>query len=237
MRPSLVLFCVLTLSACGTASSSAPMSGPVLGEVVVVQGDRSAEVAYERPLIGADRGRAQAGDRRLVRTADLGLEVRDGDAIPGVLDAAAATAEALGGYVAAEEPRAMTLRIPDARLDEALDALGSLAKETRRAVRVADVTDQYTDLEIRLANARALRDRLEALLAQATTVTEVLEVERELSRVTTEVERLDGQLRSLADRVALSTVRLTVADGVRPGPVGYVLVGVYEVVKWLFVRD
>ena len=60
MRPSLVLFCVLTLSACGTASSSAPMSGPVLGEVVVVQGDRSAEVAYERPLIGADRGRAQA---------------------------------------------------------------------------------------------------------------------------------------------------------------------------------
>ena len=68
-------------------------------------------------------------------------------------------------------------------------------------------------------------------------MTEVLEVERELSRVTTEVERLDGQLRSLADRVALSTVRLTVADGVRPGPVGYVLVGVYEVVKWLFVRD
>ena len=101
---------------------------------------------------------------------------------------------------------------------------------------MVDVTDQATDLEIRLANARALRARLEALLADATTVTEVLEVERELSRVTTEVEQLDGQLRALADRVALSTVRVTVADGVRPGPLGYVVVGLYEAVKWLFVR-
>ena len=145
--------------------------------------------------------------------------------------------EALEGYVSAEGPREMTLRIPDASLDEALLALGALAEVERREVRAVDVTDQYTDLEIRLAGARALRDRLEALLAEAQTVQDVLDVERELSRVTTEVERLEGQLRDLSNRVAYSTVRLSLREGVQPGLLGYVVIGVYEAIKWLFVWD
>lgn len=65
----------------------------------------------------------------------------------------------------------------------------------------------------------------------------MLAVERELARATTEVERLEGQLRLLQNQVAFSTVRLTVDEDVDPGPLGWVFVGLYEGVKWLFVWD
>ncbi|MEM1057470.1 MAG: DUF4349 domain-containing protein [Bacteroidota bacterium] len=224
---------VLALAGCAAPAYTAapapsgPSSADVMAETVgvYVRGDRAAATQIERPA-----------DRRLVRTAALGLEA-DERAHSELRERAAEIVTSFDGYVSADGPREMTLRIPDVQLETVLDALGALAKETHREIRTADVTDQYTDLEIRLANARALRDRLATLLDRAETVQEVLEVERELARFTTEVERLEGQLRTLQDRVALSTVRLTLRERVTPGPVGYVFVGLYEGVKWLFVRD
>lgn len=147
------------------------------------------------------------------------------------------TVEAAEGYVSLDGPTDMVLRIPDARLDPTLDALAALGDETRREIRVADVTAAYTDLEVRLANARALQTRLQALLDQADTVADVLAVERELARVTTDVDLLEGRLRLLQNQVAFSTVRFTVHDDVDPGPLGWVAVGLYEGIKWLFVWD
>lgn len=218
----------LLLVACAAPPSltAPPDGGAPLAEAVAVRGGRADAVTYERART----------DRILVRTATLALRAED-EEMPGLRDRAAALAESFGGYVAADGPREMTLRIPDPELEAALDGLGALAHEARREIRAADVTDQYTDLEIRLANARALRQRLADLLERAETVEDVLEVERELSRVTTEVERLEGQLRGLQDRVAFATVRLVLTPDVDPGPLGYVAIGVYEAVKWLFVWD
>lgn len=172
----------------------------------------------------------------MIRTASMTLAVRHEDDMPPVIDEAEALAERFEGYVASEGPGLITIRIPDRQLEAALDELATLGRETRRDIRASDVTMAYADLETRLDNAKALQTRLRGLLEEAESVPDVLAVEVELARVTTEVERLEGQIRFLANQVAFSTVTLRVVDEVRPGPLGYVVIGAYEAVKWLFVR-
>lgn len=247
VRPALLaLASLLVLSACGTASRAPAYGG--LDEVTVVsagtanyeraRGGRVAEAGYY--VDGVQVESESAATRKLIRNASVELGVPEEEDAEAAVDAARALAEQADGYVAFEGPGSITLRIPDARLDATLDALAALGRERRRDVRTADVTAQFTDLEIRLANARALQTRLRALLDQAESVEDVLAVERELARVTTEVEQLEGQMRLLQNQIAYSTVAVrVVAEGeeVRPGPLGWVFVGAYEAVKWLLVWD
>ena len=74
-----------------------------------------------------------------------------------------------------------------------------------REVRAQDVTDEFMDLDTRLKNARAMRQRLQDLLAKAA-VKEALEIEKELGRVTGEIETMEGKLKLLRDRIAFSTI-------------------------------
>lgn len=231
LRFTLTVFSLLALGACGTSEGVRyeAQQGESFGEVVV------AGLPLEAARAGDPRD--PEADRKLVRDAILTVEVGSDDAVAPALEQARVLTEATGGYVSWEGPGTMTLRIPDARLDETLDRLGELGDVERREVSVRDVTASFTDLQIRLDNARALQARLRALLDRAETVADVLAVERELARVTVEVESLEGQMRLLQNQVAYSTVRLEVYDGATPGPLGWVFVGAYEVVKWLFVWE
>ena len=231
---NLIVVSLFVLSACGTSSSSSS-GAPVYGEMMGAASDVDAVLVRAGRQIEPGASEAPA-DRKMVRTASMTLAVRHEDDIGPVLDEATSLAERLGGYVASEGPGTITLRIPDRQLEVALDELATVGRETRRDIRTSDVTMQYADLETRLSNAKALQARLRSLLDQAESVQDVLAVEVELARVTTEVERLEGQIRFLANQVAFSTVTLRVFDDVRPGPLGYVVVGAYEAVKWLFVR-
>lgn len=175
--------------------------------------------------------------RLLVRDADLTYEVGSEEVEQSLRGRLRETSRALGGYVTSEYGRSMVMRLPAARVDEALAGLEALGTVTRRSVRVQEVTAQHTDLSIRIHNAQRLRARLQALLAEAKDVKEMLEVERELARVTQELELHEGSLRLLRDRIALSTITISFEDVVRPGPIGWVFYGLYRGVKWLFVWD
>jgi hypothetical protein len=61
-------------------------------------------------------------------------------------------------------------------------------------------------LEVRLRNARAVRDRLAELLARAANVEDSLKIEAQLGRVTEEIERLSGEIAFLGNRVAYSKI-------------------------------
>ncbi len=76
-----------------------------------------------------------------------------------------------------------------------------------------DVTDEFVDLDARLANQKRLEQRILEVLDQVSgKIGEVLEVERELSRVRETIERLEGRMRQLKDRVSMTTVKLFVRE-------------------------
>jgi hypothetical protein len=110
-----------------------------------------------------------------------------------------------GGYLANKRDREITVRVPRPRFEAALAAIDKIGDVLHREIQAQDVTDEYVDTEIRIKNARAMQARLRQLLERAA-VKEALEIEKELARVTQELELLEGKLKLLKDRIAYSTI-------------------------------
>lgn len=122
------------------------------------------------------------------------------------IDKIEALSRELGGFLARRDDTTIQVRVPVERFDEAMKRVLGMGDVLRRNVSVQDVTEEYRDLDIQMKNARAMRDRLAELLQKATKVEDSLLIERELGRVTRELERLEGRLKYLRDRAAFSTI-------------------------------
>ena len=107
----------------------------------------------------------------------------------------------------------MSLRVPEGKLDEAMDRIGDLGRVVMRSLRSRDVTEDLIDLDVRLQNLKALRDRLRSYLGQASNLEEILGVERELARVQGEIELLEAKLKILRDQIAMSKLDVGVSKG------------------------
>jgi len=109
-----------------------------------------------------------------------------------------------------------TLRVPSVRLDALLAALRPLGRIRNEAINTEDVTSEYQDLSIRIANSKREETRLVELLARRTDkLADVLAVEQELARVRTAVERMEASLRGTKNRVDRSTVNLRIDENYR----------------------
>jgi hypothetical protein len=120
-----------------------------------------------------------------------------------------ALARSIGGFLSKRDDRSITIRVPAASFEDALRRIEKLGDMISRDVQVEDVTEEFNDVEIRLKNARAVRDRLEQLLAKASKVEESIQIERELERVALVIERLEGRMKFLRDRASYSTITVT----------------------------
>lgn len=114
------------------------------------------------------------------------------------------------------------IRVPADNLPSLIHSLESVGKVTSCNISKDDITTAYLDLEAALENKRALRDRLRDLLSQATKVDDILKIEKELSRVQTDVDQMEAQMKSMRSRVAQSTLDLSIKRHRIPGPLGVV---------------
>lgn len=114
--------------------------------------------------------------------------------------------EQWGGYLQRQSGTTWTVRVPAEHFDDAFAAARSAGRVLGESREANDVTEEFVDLGIRVDNARRSRDRLLEILAKAEKVEEILAVERELRRLTEEIERMEGRLKFLKDQVAMSTL-------------------------------
>ncbi len=142
----------------------------------------------------------------LIYTAHYNLAVFEATQ---VIDAVQKLAEERNGYLVRRGDRDITVRVPSGSFRDALGAITKLGDVLHREETVEDVTERFYDLQVRLKNARALRDRLEALLVEAKDVKEALAVEQEMARVTQEIESLEGKLKLMRELIAYSTITVT----------------------------
>lgn len=125
-----------------------------------------------------------------------------------------------GGFLARRDDTSLVIRVPAEKFEDMLKRIEKLGDVLHRNVVAEDVTEQYMDAEVRLKNARAVRDRLQQLLEKANKVEDSLAIEKELTRVGTEIETLEGKLKYLRDRARYSTITVSFqpkqTDNVRP---------------------
>ncbi len=141
----------------------------------------------------------------LIRTAEIALAVYEVDKNLGEVER---SAKDLGGYLALRSDHEVTVRVPREHFDELVARVEKMGDVLHKNIAAEDVTDQYVDVEMRLKNAIAVRARLEKLLETAA-VRDAVEIHRELAKVTEEIERYEGKLKLLRDRIAYSTVTVS----------------------------
>src|SRR6185295_5429644 len=162
--------------------------------------------------------RVPAIQRKLIRTFNLQLEVRNTEEAAGKIQALVAR---LGGFVASANGQrqgevfyySLTVRVPVERVGEAMAAIRALAARiNREQQQVEDVTDQYIDLDARMRTLEATEAELRALLAESRQrgrkVTEIMEIYRELVDIRSQIEQIRTQLNSFDKLAALSTINL-----------------------------
>ncbi len=157
--------------------------------------------------------------QQLVRSGELRIEV---DSVALAIDRADSIAAAGGGLLAdvaiwrdsARRSRArLVMRVPAGRFGETQSALRALGEVESESVNTEDVTKAYADLETRIAVKEEAVARLRRLLAEQTgALSDVLDVERELSRAVAELEGLKGERRYYDQRIVVSTIGVTLLE-------------------------
>ncbi len=209
-------------------AAPAPASAPAAmaseaSERVVREAEVVKEVAVEKTVSQtvqvsseADSTQAQLVTQRriIIREVDMALVV---DEIQGAIDEIAELAESAGGWVVDSgrwslHSGSISMRVPADVLDDTVAELRLLAnKVDAENTSSRDVTDEYVDLGARLTNQQATQKALLSLLERATTVEAALEVQRDLTRVQEEVERLSGRIKFLEESAAFSIIRVNLS--------------------------
>lgn len=104
----------------------------------------------------------------------------------------------------------MRLAFPVFQFEEGMRRLRRLGDVASESASGEDVTDEYVDLNSRLGNLEATRDRIRGFLDDARTVEQALEINDELKRIEEEIAIIQGRINYIRDRSAFSTVDLSV---------------------------
>jgi hypothetical protein len=216
-----ILALSLALVACGGSSTaSAPSAAMEAAPAAPAQSANGGATALDQGLPPADAsaaGAQQDVQRLVIKTADLSLQVdsaRDAEAALRTL------VGQLGGYVVKVETTGtdenmsshVVFRVPTERFDQALSGAQGLAKKVlSRTVGGDDVTEEFVDLQARLGNLEATRDRLQSFLDKAETVDDALKVNQSLSDIQGQIEQLKGRKQFLQQSAALSTITVTLS--------------------------
>ncbi|WP_182869077.1 DUF4349 domain-containing protein [Stieleria mannarensis] len=209
---------------------------PLLGCAQQTEGTSIAEVldraeiqtSGENPAValvaGADvpglqtAGRS-ASKRKIIYSAEVELVVEDFAAFERQIPAVISTH---GGFAAERQTDrrhgdhrggTWVIRVPVENYDAFLSGLDALGFARSRSETSDDVTEAYVDLEARISNKHKLEERIVAMLEERPgKLSDLMEIERELSRVREEIERMEGRMRVLADQTSLATVTLRITE-------------------------
>ncbi len=106
----------------------------------------------------------------------------------------------------------ITVKVPPTRFESILAKLKDYGEVKDLSVSVEDVTKQYTDLNTRIRNKEIELERLQSLYDASGNISDLLQVERELARVESELELLKGEKQYLESRIAKSTITIRIYE-------------------------
>lgn len=190
--------------------AEAPMRMADAGTDISATGDTSVALSM---LAAAEASES----RKVIKTAELGIDEDD-------LDQAQKTLLALvdqrGGFIASltvndyetSRQAEIVARVPSAQFHEVYDAVKALGHVKRDHVGGQDVTEEFMDLERRIANLQAQETRVREMFADAKSVEDLLKVEQRLTEVRGQIESHQGRLRYLKDQVGFSTLRISLHE-------------------------
>ena len=159
-------------------------------------------------------------ERKIIRNAELSLEADNPEDAQRKITS---IAELRGGFVVESQQSgseiqstvrdivAMTVRVPEDKFGDTLADIRNVStRVVLENVKGQDVTEEFIDIEAQIKAKKALEDQFMEIMKRANTVTDALDVQRQLADVRGEIERIEGRKRFLANQSAMSTIKVRV---------------------------
>lgn len=153
-------------------------------------------------------------ERKLIKTGDISFET---DNLLETRNYIEQAVKKYNGYISADNEYKssqnitsnLMVRIPSESFDAFLNEISSkVARFDNKNISVNDVTEQFLDVQARLKVKKELEQRYSEILKKASSVKEILEVERELTNVRSDIESMEGRLKYLQNQVSFSTLTI-----------------------------
>ena len=217
-RRALAVSAAFLVAGVVVAGCSAGSSGQ--SEGAPVKADRGGRSSGSSPGPGnhATQAPLTREDRAVVYTADMSVRARD---VPAAVAKARKITTDAGGYLADESTTQATrddpatsrlvLKIPTGKYQRVVDRLGrELGRRLSLRQTAQDRTTEVTDVDSRVASAKASLRRLRTVLDKASSVSEILRVEDAISSRESDLESLQARQKSLNRQTSYGTVDLDV---------------------------
>lgn len=169
------------------------------------------------PFYQSKAAPVEQSNRMVVKNTNLSLAVIDVRvAIDGIMN----SAQKLGGFLVETSlsvpeggaTGSISVRIPSTRLDEGLSAIRALGvKVVSENVVGTDVTDQYVDLDARLETLMKTKVKFDQIMASAIQIQDILNIQRELVNLQSQIDSIRGQQKYLEQTAKLSLVTVYLA--------------------------
>lgn len=163
--------------------------------------------------------------RMIIKSANLTMNVTDYDYVMNEIQTIATNS---GGYVETSYTTSrdtdfnpetdelkygnISIKVPSQDFEMIVETIEALGEVTNSSTNAQDITDQYRDLSNEVLNLEAREAVLRGIMSQAKTVPEILEVERELSRVRGEINNYKGTLQHWESLVDLSSIQVNLNE-------------------------
>jgi len=162
--------------------------------------------------------------RKIIKSANVELETKEFDKTINIITE---KTNYLGGYIESssitgrrpvskddfgDRVASFKLRIPEKSFDQFLLDFNDIGNITKIQRSGEDITSQYFDSEARLKSLTIQEERLLDILRKANTISEIIELERELSNVRYQIENLTGTLKKWDNLVSFSTIDVMVYE-------------------------
>jgi len=169
------------------------------------------------------------GGSKVIKNASIEVRIKKG-AFQRQFTRASTVAEQLGGYVTNSSVNevkgkvsagSLTIRVPSDRFQTALTRLKGLGKVISEDQSGQDVSKEFVDLEARLRHAKAQEAFYLRLLDESKSISDLVQVQQQLSGVQLQIEEIQGQLQFLKDQTSYSTITSNIFEpgAASPSPV------------------
>lgn len=214
MKPIiLVLLLFFSLSSCKKADESLEVEDLAISSVKLpAKQDSKAKSVYNKP--DSDGEDIKSVRQKIIKTGNIRFETNDLEAtykqiVSAVKNHKAIVQNDTEGKEYGSVYRKLIVRVPSQNFDLFLSATSKgVSYFDNKEISSQDVTEEYIDIDARLNAKKVLESRYLELLKKANKVTEMLEIEAQLSAIREEIEAKEGQLRYMQSQISMSTITI-----------------------------
>lgn len=214
------------LASSSAAASAAPQA-PMPAADAAIGGFYEQYAPEEEPVYEGDASSPQfvmPDTRKIIRHVSMDLETRE---FASALQSIQQTVADAGGYIESQSQDGYSLgsrsryqeryanlqaRIPSAKLDEAVRAVGGFCNVLSQSENMDDITESYFDSQAHLSSLQIQEERLLAILEKAEKLEDVITLESALSDVRYQIESLTASIRRMDSQVAYSYLNISLRE-------------------------